>query len=361
MAFNGNDTNPGEDGDEPTIQPNSVYDQTIKFDSDPDPDPELYSPRPDPNDPPPNFQPLTTINSNNKNDPLASFELNFQDNGNSNSGINNNNFMGMGMGLNPGNNNNFGDFSFNNGQMFNNDMDDQHNFSPRPNVPDFSDTNAATTPELSQVFSLISKFQPPPLEISPHYKPFLPELVPSIGAIDAFIKVPRPDGEQDPLGLTILDEPTIGCANPQILRMQLREKFNVVNSTSNEGDGYIGFIEEPEKNPKSLTSFLESYDDISRNRAAPNMVYSYKMPDMEELMEFWPEELEKAFDSLPLPNAELDLSTEEYIKVICAMLDIPVKGNIVESLHVLFSLYQQFKENTYFIANSNSRGSTPKT
>ena len=358
MATNGNDLELGDDGDEPKIQPNCQYDQSINFDeSEPNDDQEIYSPRPDPNDPPPNFQPLIDINPNNKNGPLSNFELSFQD-GNSNSNQVGNNYMEMG--LNSSNNNNFGGFNFNNGQMFNNDIDDSHNFSPRPNVPDFSDVNAATTPELSQVFSLISKFQPPPLDISPHYKPFLPELVPSIGAIDAFIKVPRPDGEQHPLGLTILDEPTIGCANPQILRMQLREKFNVVNSSTNEGDGYIGYIEDPEKNPKSLTSFLESYDDISRNRAAPNMVYSYKMPDMEELMEFWPEELEKAFDSLPLPNADLDLSTEEYIKVICAMLDIPVKGNIVESLHVLFSLYQQFKGNAFFNPNSNSRGSTPK-
>lgn len=333
------------------IQPNSQYDQSINFDSSPGSNQDMYSPRPDPSDPAPDFQPLSILdkNSNQQGNPLANFELNFQTNPN-NFGLGNsdlNDFMKID-----------GNSGFGNLQGFANQPNNFNNFSPRPNSDDYADM-AGTTPELSQVFALISKFQPPPLEISPHYKPFLPDLIPSIGAIDAFIKVPRPDSQQDPLGLTILDEPTIGCANPQILRMQLREKFNVINSASNEGDGYIGFIEEPEKNPKSLASFLESYDEISRNRAAPNMVYNYKMPDMEELMEFWPDELESAFNSLPLPNAELDLSTEEYIRVICAMLDIPVKGNIVESLHLLFSLYQQFKENTYF-GNQNSRDSTPK-
>jgi intraflagellar transport protein 46 len=139
--------------------------------------------------------------------------------------------------------------------------------------------------------------------------------------------------------------------------MQLREKFGVVGG--NEGDGYIGFIENPSANHKALSSFLESYDEISRNRAAPNMNYSYRMPDLEDLMQVWPEAMESAFASLPLPTAEMDLSLEEYARVICALLDIPVKGNLVESLHLLFTLFQQFKENNYF--TQVSRGSTPST
>jgi intraflagellar transport protein 46 len=203
---------------------------------------------------------------------------------------------------------------------------------------------------------LIAKFQPPPVDLAPHCKPFLPALVPSIGAIDAFIKVPRPDGEQDTLGLTVLDEPTIGCSDPQILRMQLREKFAVTGP--NDSDSYIGFIPAAIRNPKALASFLESYDEISRNRAAPTMNYTYKMPDLGELMQEWSEEMDGALESLPLPTAEMDLSVEEYTRVICALLDIPVKGNLVESLHVLFSLYQMFKDFGHF--PGASRGSTPK-
>ena len=208
------------------------------------------------------------------------------------------------------------------------------------------DDPVPSSPELAQIFSLISKFQPPPLDLMPHFKPFVPDLIPSIGAIDAFIKVPRPDGEQDPLGLTTLDEPTIGCSSPQLMKMQLRERFGVVGG--NEGDGYIGFIEQPRKNYKALQAFLESYDEVSTNRAAPTMTYSYKMPDLEELMQVWPDEMERALESLPLPTADMDLSLTEYAQVICALLDIPVKGNVVESLHVLFSLYQEFKSNLFF-------------
>lgn len=214
-------------------------------------------------------------------------------------------------------------------------------YSPRPN-----DISASTTPELAQIFSLISKFKPAPLEMTSHFKPFLPELSPAIGSIDAFIKIPRPDGEQDLLGLTVLDEPTIGCSNPQILRMQLREKYGLV--TNDLGDGYIGFIEDAVKDTKGLESFLESYEEISRGRAAPSINYTYKMPDYQELMEEWPPELIQCFDSIPLPSSQIDLSLDDYVRVICAILDIPVKGNIIESLHLLFSLYQQFGENLYF-------------
>lgn len=217
-----------------------------------------------------------------------------------------------------------------------------NDYSPRPSDP----LPSSTSPELAQIFTLIAKFKPAPLELTSHFKPFLPDLSPAIGSIDAFIKIPRPDGEHDMLGLAVLDEPTIGCSNPQILRMQLRERYGLISS--DQGDGYIGFIEDPVKDQKSLESFLESYEEISRNRAAPNMAYSYKMPELEDLMQGWSQEMVQCFDSLPLPKSEIDLSLEDYAKVVCSILDIPVKGNIIESLHLLFSLYLRFAENPHF-------------
>ena len=326
---------PGSPEERPEIQPNSQYDQSIAFDDDdmdsPGIEPGQYSPRPDGNEEIADFRQFQSIGRpGGGGGPLSGFELNFGED----------KHLGFGgltdsLDITPGG----GGYS---------------NFSPRPSGPDFG--GPAASPELAQLFSLITKFQPPPLEMTAHFKPFLPDLVASIGAIDAFIKVPRPDGEQDCLGLTLLDEPTIGCSNPQIVKMQLREKYGVVGG--NEGDGYIGFIDKPRENPKALASFLESYDEILRNRAAPNMTYSFKIPDIEELMQPWPDEMESALQSLPLPSAELDLTLEEYAKVVCALLDIPVKGNIVESLHLMFTLYQQFKECNYF-TNAGSRGSTP--
>lgn len=43
---------------------------------------------------------------------------------------------------------------------------------------------------------------------------------------------------------------------------------------------------------------------------------------------------------------ELDLKT--YSKVVCTLLDIPVYDDPIESLHVLFTLYLEFKNNPVF-------------
>ncbi|OHS99925.1 hypothetical protein TRFO_33572 [Tritrichomonas foetus] len=216
----------------------------------------------------------------------------------------------------------------------------------------FGPNSGASPPELAELFQSISNFSPSEIDIAPHFKPFLPELVPSIGAIDAFIKVPRPDAQMDELGLTVLDEPSIAQSNPQIMRMELREKF-AVTAPGIYGDSYIGKLEK--KDDKAIVSFLESIEDIHRNRPPPTMQYSNKMPELEDLMELWPDELESALRSLPLPSAEMDLTVEEYVKVICAILEIPIKGNMVESLHVLFSLFAQFEGNQYFQSQNHDK------
>lgn len=49
---------------------------------------------------------------------------------------------------------------------------------------------------------------------------------------------------------------------------------------------------------------------------------------------------------MPLPSPDIALSLEDYVRVVCSLLDIPVyDGCMVESLHVLFTLYLEFKNN----------------
>ena len=72
------------------------------------------------------------------------------------------------------------------------------------------------------------------------------------------------------------------------------------------------------------------------------------MPDIDLLMEEWPSEFEELLKTTPLPNADIDLTLQEYARTACALLDIPVYDNLVESLHVLFSLYLEFADNVHF-------------
>ena len=51
-----------------------------------------------------------------------------------------------------------------------------------------------------------------------------------------------------------------------------------------------------------------------------------------------------------MPNEDLDLTLEDYTKLACSLMDIPVHSsnpdrNLIESLHVFFTLYSEFKAN----------------
>ena len=53
-------------------------------------------------------------------------------------------------------------------------------------------------------------------------KPFIPDYIPAVGDIDAFISVPRPDGVKDKLGLAFVDEPCAKQSDPTVLDLQIR-------------------------------------------------------------------------------------------------------------------------------------------
>ena len=66
------------------------------------------------------------------------------------------------------------------------------------------------------------RFQPQDIVLETKLRPFIPEHVPAIGDIDAFLKVPRPDGREDSLGLIVLDEPSSRQSDPHVLNLQMR-------------------------------------------------------------------------------------------------------------------------------------------
>ena len=43
-----------------------------------------------------------------------------------------------------------------------------------------------------------------------------------------------------------------------------------------------------------------------------------------------------------------DVDLQSFVKIVCSVLDIPVYDNPIESLHVLFTLLLEFKNNPAF-------------
>ena len=52
-------------------------------------------------------------------------------------------------------------------------------------------------------------FIPIELMLETLFVPFMSDYQPSIGDVDPFIKIGRPDGKIEPLGLVVLDEPCV--------------------------------------------------------------------------------------------------------------------------------------------------------
>ena len=57
---------------------------------------------------------------------------------------------------------------------------------------------------------------------------------------------------------------------------------------------------------------------------APNVAYTKQMPDIESLMQIWPEGMENVLKEIEFPDEKLNISLENYAKLICNMVDIPI-------------------------------------
>jgi intraflagellar transport protein 46 len=76
--------------------------------------------------------------------------------------------------------------------------------------------------EIKELFNHITRYTPQIIELEYRLRPFIPDFIPAVGDIDAFIKVPRPDGVEDGAGLIYLDEPGGKQSDPAVLDLQLR-------------------------------------------------------------------------------------------------------------------------------------------
>lgn len=198
--------------------------------------------------------------------------------------------------------------------------------------------------EIQDLFDYIGRHKPADIELDTKLKAFIPDFIPAIGEIDAFLKVPAPDEKKDDLGLVVLDEPAAHQSDPTVLDLQLR----VVSKTFNQKPVTVRSIENADKHPKKITKWVQNIEEVHRQKPPPNVHYTKPMPEIETLMQAWPHEFEELLKSTTLPSADLDLDVQEFSRLVCAILDIPVYDKTVESLHVLFTLYSDFKNNAHF-------------
>ncbi|KFV78824.1 Intraflagellar transport protein 46, partial [Struthio camelus australis] len=204
--------------------------------------------------------------------------------------------------------------------------------------------------EIKELFEYIRRYTPQIIQIEHKLQPFLP--------FSVYLQVPRPDGKPDNLGLLVLDEPSTKQSDPTVLSLWLKENSKQHNITQQIK---VKSIENAEKNPKAIDSWIESISELHRCKPPATVHYTRPMPDIETLMQEWLPEFEELLGKVGLPTAEINCGLAEYIDMICAILDIPVYKSRIQPLHVLFSLYSEFKNSQHFksLAEGKKAGSPP--
>eukprot|EP00756_Hemistasia_phaeocysticola_P010008 Hpha_TRINITY_DN14980_c0_g1::TRINITY_DN14980_c0_g1_i1::g.142857::m.142857/K19682/IFT46; intraflagellar transport protein 46 len=205
--------------------------------------------------------------------------------------------------------------------------------------------NLPVSKETKELFQFILFYKPHDIEVEPKLHPFIPDYIPAIGDIDGFIKVPRPDDKSDSLGLVILDEPGANQSNTSVVSLGL-----AYQTRSRVTEQHVESVEEGHKKPKVIEKWVKDVKTLHTNKPSPQVNYTKQMPDLETLLQVWPADFEELLSrvDLTLPPAAIDLDVAQYTRVVCTLLDIPTYTNLVESLHVLLSLYAEFKANQHF-------------
>ncbi|KAK2863510.1 hypothetical protein Q5P01_003043 [Channa striata] len=199
--------------------------------------------------------------------------------------------------------------------------------------------NLPVSNEIKEMFQYITRYTPRKIELNHSLKPFIPDFIPAVGDIDAFLKVPRPDGKKDGLGLVVLDEPSVKQSDPTVMSLWLSEETKQHGATELKK---VTSVASPQSNPRAVDSWVESISALHRSKPRP------------ALMQEWPAELEELLGRLQLPPARLQCSLSEYTDIVCGLLDIPVYASRIQSLHLLFSLYLEFRDSQHFTRRAHT-------
>ncbi|KAG9395307.1 Intraflagellar transport complex B protein 46 [Carpediemonas membranifera] len=204
----------------------------------------------------------------------------------------------------------------------------------------------ANAREISDLFSYIDVYVPREIEMPVKLEPFIPEYMPAVGDVDPFLKVPRPDGKLDNVGLFFSDEPSLDPSDPTVLELELR--------TSLGGSSQSSAKRTIVPTPAAIQNWIDNVERLHKEQPVAQVSYSKPMPDIDDLMQIWPAEFEEILKTSTLPGPDIELSLSEYLEVVATLLDVPFeRGQEREVLHLLFTLFHEVNTNEHYVAQGN--------
>jgi len=212
-------------------------------------------------------------------------------------------------------------------------------------------TGLPVSGDIKDLFDCIMRYTPVITNIGTKLEPFIPDYIPAVGDIDAMIKIPRLDNVDLGLGYLMVDEPCAAQSEPTVLDLKLRSISKTVHKTAVA----VKQIEDVAANSKTVDSWIASITELHRNKPPQSIQYSKPMPDINLLMQEWPGGVEEMFKTIELPGADLDVELKTYVSIVCAILDIPIHRSKIEALHLMFSLYVEFKNLQFFRSDDDKK------
>eukprot|EP00758_Cryptobia_borreli_P010515 Tbor_TRINITY_DN5575_c1_g2::TRINITY_DN5575_c1_g2_i1::g.13931::m.13931/K19682/IFT46; intraflagellar transport protein 46 len=211
------------------------------------------------------------------------------------------------------------------------------------NPADYAYLNSKLPRDVVELFGLIENYQPLEMELPAKFRPFIPDYIPCVGDMDTFCKIPRPDGYPDNFGLVVVDEPSSKQSNPAVVKISLAHSSKLAPKAT-----FVHSLQNAHQKPEEIDRWVKDIQNIDK-KPLTTVNYSRPMPSIDQLLQEWPQEFEELLTSdIQFPPHNIDLDIAQYVRLLCAILDIPVYENIIESLHVMFTLYLEFRQNQHF-------------
>ena len=135
--------------------------------------------------------------------------------------------------------------------------------------------------EIKELFNYIVRYTPQTIEIETRFKPFIPEYIPAVGDIDAFLKVENRSVMDKNLGLKVLDEPSFSQSDPTIVELQQTALSKQIREKSATSVKKI----KPDKNlEQNIDKWIEDIAELAAVKPVATVRYRKPVPEIQELL-----------------------------------------------------------------------------
>ncbi|XP_028898143.2 intraflagellar transport protein 46 homolog isoform X2 [Zeugodacus cucurbitae] len=210
--------------------------------------------------------------------------------------------------------------------------------------------NLTVHQELKDLFPHILKYTPQSIDTPYRLQPFIPDFVPSVGDVDAFLKVTipplsKPQRQQEvneylhKMGIYLLDEPSGEQSEPSLLNMKLR---SVLTGSGAKARSASATIIPTAKTPKEIDKWINEVEKLHMTQMV-NDIQPRK--EIEPLLMNWPRSYADASDAVQQAYQRCleDDDIARYVRTLCQQFEVqgPAETQIdyIMNVQTLFALY----------------------